>query len=52
MSGLNYDRSEMCGALELSPVDMTEYYDCLVRGSACDGSVPSIRIDTCRAPSP
>lgn len=52
MSGLNYDKVEMCGALELSPVDMTAYYECLVAGSTCDGTVPSIRIDACRAPAP
>ncbi len=52
MSGLNYDPVEMCGALELSAADMTPYYECLVRGCACQGEIPQIKIDSCRAPTP
>lgn len=47
------DADQTCpAALDMSPLDMSEYYDCLVAGATCDGDIPKIETAGCTPPSP
>ena len=45
---------DMCpDALDMSPVDMTEYYTCLADNAKCNGKIPDLGGQAdCKPPSP
>ena len=51
MGGVEYNKDDMCGMLDMSPVDMTEYYDCLIENSSCDGDIPKMSVEGCTMPT-
>lgn len=48
---IEYSKEDMCSMLDMSPVDMSSYYDCLVENSSCDGEIPKIDTSSCTMPT-
>ncbi|MFT5686354.1 MAG: hypothetical protein ACI8RZ_007310 [Myxococcota bacterium] len=40
---VDFDASEMCPpSLDMTPIDMASYYECMVEGSRCNGAIPDM----------
>jgi hypothetical protein len=40
---VDFDASEMCPAgLDMTPINMSSYYQCMVEGSRCNGDIPDV----------
>ena len=40
---VNFDADEMCPAsLDMTPVDMSSYYQCMIEGTRCNGDIPDL----------
>lgn len=40
---VNFDASEMCPAsLDMTPIDMSSYYHCMIEGTRCNGNIPDL----------
>ena len=50
---VDFEVSDMCpAALDMTPIDMASYYQCLVEGSRCNGDIPDMTdASNCSMPS-
>jgi hypothetical protein len=48
--GLTYDASNLCQEVDVAPVDMAPFYDCLVAHSRCEGDEAKLELEQCQAP--
>jgi len=40
---VNFDAGEMCPAsLDMTPIDMSSYYQCMIEGTRCNGDIPDL----------
>ncbi len=40
---VDFDAAEMCPpALDMTPIDMSSYYQCMIDGSRCNGDIPDM----------
>jgi len=48
---IEYNKDDMCSMVDMSPIDMTGYYQCLVDNSTCEGDIPKLEVDGCTMPT-
>ena len=50
---VDFQASEMCpSSLDMTPIDMTSYYQCMIDASRCNGSIPDMAdVSNCSMPT-